>query len=147
MYDGLNGVYPVLIKFVIPFILFTIFLTLIINTMKLAKTKVIFMSEVSHITPPRFELFKPFIVVYVYLSLCFLLPSQIMFLMIPLVLTLIIILHLYWTTWKKHGFSIGSYIIIIAAVVIVSIITGVSLNLLLTEIIIPYVGRFYNSVV
>jgi hypothetical protein len=147
MGSGLNGIYPVLIKFVIPFILFTIVLTLIINTMKLAKTKVLFMSEVYHITPPRFELFKPFIVVYVYLTLCFLLPSQIMFLMVPLIFTLIVILHIYWETWKKYGFSIGSYIIIIAAVVILAIITGVSLHLLLAEIIIPYVGRFYNSVV
>ena len=147
MGSGLNGVYAVLIKFVIPFIIFSIALTLVINIMKLAKTKLISMNEVYYISPPRFELFKPFIVVYFYTSLSFMLPSQIMYLMVPLMIVLVIILHLYWETWKKYGFSVGSYIIIIAVVMIASIITGLSLKLLLTEIIIPYVGRFYNSVV
>jgi|GEM_PF-2832107 hypothetical protein len=145
--DGLNGFVPILIKFIIPLLFAFVFITLVINIMKLGKSKLIFMNEAFYLDLPRFELFKPFIMVYLYLSLGFLLPSIIMYVMVPLVLTLIIILHLYWATWKFFGLSIKSYLIIIAAVLIASAITGLIFKSIITYIIIPQVGRFYNSVV
>jgi len=144
--DGLNGIFPILIKFIIPLAFCFIFVTLVVNIMNLGKSKLIFLNEAYYIDLPRYELFKPFIMVYLYLSLCFLLPSIIMYLMVPLILTIIIVLHLYWPTWKFFGLSILSYLIVIFAVLIVSIITAVILNSIIS-IIIPYAGRFYNSVV
>ena len=148
MGSGLNGMVPILIKLVIPLAFAYVFITLVSNIIKLGESKLIYMNEAYHISPPRYELFKPFIMVYFYLSLCFLIPLLVMPYVSGILITgLIIILRLYSKTWKFFGFSIVSYLLVILAVLIASIITAAILQSLLIHIIIPYVGRVYNSVV
>lgn len=138
MFD-INGSLPLNWKTVTPIIVCILILVAITSIVKIGKTKLLSMNEFSHITPPFFELFRPFIMVWLYLSLCFSLPGIAMAYTVPLMIFLAVVMIWYATTWKRCGYSIVSYIILNIAVIIISIITATVIKRLFS-IIISYIG-------
>lgn len=73
-----HGSLPLHWKVILPIFIAMFLFYLITQIVKIGKTKVLEMNETYHITPPRFELLRPFIMSWLYLSICFLLPNIIM---------------------------------------------------------------------
>lgn len=141
-----HGSLPLHWKVILPIFIAMFLFYLIASIVKIGKTKVLEINEIYHITPPRFELFRPFIMAWLYLLICFLLPNIIMaYYMGILILALIAIMGFYAKTWIRSGYSIFSYVILNIFVLVISIFTSMLGKILLSHII-SYIGRFYNVI-